>query len=475
MSKHITRYAVAAALLAACYQDDASVAAPQAVRPQITVRLTDAPFPYDSLHSVNIYVVRIEANTAADTSGGGRWALITEPRKTFDLLALQQGATTVLGQGEMPAGEYHAVRMTIDTVRSSITWNDAAQHAAHVNWHGWTTIYAFVEYPVEVAAQGADIVLDFDIGRSFLFNYYGNYEFDFTPQLRAINSAAAGAIAGTVTQGSGTTTSAVPNAQVSVFVPNPGQPDSIAYLEATGRSDSAGRYKVGFLPPGTYIVRIEEPFLPYLEPVVTPNVQVGARDTTRLSVALPSAGSSGAYLRISGSTSVGVGGSITLFAAVGDAQGNLVSNPAVSWTSGDRSIAEVFGVGDTATVLGHQPGLATIVAACDASVVGTPCGSLRDSVTIQVSGTPSAVAAVEVRPASATLAVGDTMRFDATLRDSAGNILTGHAVSWFPSDSAFAIINNFGTSIIGRGMRVGSALLQATSEGKTGQATITVH
>src|SRR2546429_9907129 len=84
--------------------------------PQITVRLTDAPFPYDSLHSVNIYVVRIEAEAdTADTSGGGQWTVITEPRKTFDLLALQQGATAILGQGEMPAGQYRAVRMTIDT------------------------------------------------------------------------------------------------------------------------------------------------------------------------------------------------------------------------------------------------------------------------------------------------------------------------------------------------------------------------
>ena len=73
------------------------------------------------------------------------------------------------------------------------------------------------------------------------------------------------------------------------------------------------------------------------------------------------------------------------------------------------------------------------------------------------------------------IAVGDTLGFSAVLRDSAGNVLTGHAVSWFSTDSSFAIVSNFGTSIVGRGMRAGSALLQATSEGKTGQATITVH
>ena len=362
MSKHITRYAVAAVLFAGCYQDDASVTAALAVRPQITVRLTDAPFPYDSLHSVTIYVVRIEASTAQDTSGGGQWVVITEPRKAFDLLALQQGTTALLGAGEMPAGQYHAVRMTLDTSQSSITWNDAAQHPAPVNWHGLSTIYAFVEYPVNVPTQGADIVLDFDVGQSFLFNYYGTNEFDFTPHLRAINSAAAGAIAGVVTQGANGTTQPVSNAQVSVYGTYPSRAD-ITYLEATGRSGGDGRYKVAFLPPGSYVVRIEEPFLPNLDSVTTSGVEVTAGTTTPLSVLLPNAGSGGgAYVRISGPTSVGVGGTITLFAAVGDASGNTVQNPSVTWTSSPADTASVTGFGDSARVTGRMEGVATITA-----------------------------------------------------------------------------------------------------------------
>src|SRR5947207_11387659 len=254
MSRRALLTALAAVALswAGCYQDDASGFAPGGGgRAQSTVRLTDAPCPYDSRHSVNIYLARIEANTAQDTSGRGKWALITEPRKTFDLLALQQGTTALLGEGEMPAGQYHAVRMTIDTSLSSITWNDAAQTPAHVNWYGRSSIYASVEYPVDVPTEGADIVLDFDVGRSFLYNFSSNNNaFDFNPILRAINSAAVGAIAGTVTQDSGGATIPVPNAQVSVYT------DSIGYnLEATGRSDQAGHYKVGFLPPGSYLVK----------------------------------------------------------------------------------------------------------------------------------------------------------------------------------------------------------------------------
>src|SRR2546426_176870 len=346
--------------LAGCYQDDTTVTAPPRLRPRVTVRLTDAPFPYDSLYGVTIYVVRIEASTAQDSSGGDPWAVITEPRKSFDLLALQQGTTALLGEGEMPAGRYHRVRMTIDTSLSSITWNDAARTPAHVNWYGRSSIYASVEYPVDVPTEGADIVLDFDVGRSFLYNFSSNNNaFDFNPILRAINSAAVGAIAGTVTQDSGGTTSPVPNAQVFLYT------DSIGYnLEATGRSDEAGHYKVGFLPPGTYLVKIEEPFIPSLEPVATPNVQVTAGGTATVSVTLPQAGAGHAYIHISGPTQVGVGGGIDLFAAVGDASGNPIQNPSITWTSGDPTVAAIQGGNETVTsagvsVRGVQAGVAT--------------------------------------------------------------------------------------------------------------------
>src|SRR5437773_3512321 len=543
--------------LAGCYQDDTTVTAPPRRRRRSTVRLTDAPFPYDSLHGVTIYVLRIEASTAQDSSGGDLWAVITEPRKSFDLLALQQGTTALLGEGEMPAGRYHRVRMTIDTSLSSITWNDAAQTPAHVNWYGQSSIYASVEYPVDVPTEGADIVLDFDVGRSFLYNFSSNNNaFDFNPILRAINSAAVGAIAGTVTQDSGGTTSPVPNAQVFLYT------DSIGYnLEATGRSDQAGYYKVGFLPPGSYLVKIEEPFIPSLEPVATPNVQVTAGGTATVSVTLPRAGAGHAYIHISGPTQVGVGGTISLWAAVGDNNGNPVYTQPVTWTSSDATVAAVTAPpGDTvagARVTGRQAGIATIRAtsggltdslivqvvvlgsvatasivpanatvtvgdsgvfleavvrdsagqvlnadaswfSSDTTVVFVyPCGSCSGDQALgrapgmatvfatsqgktgQATSTvaaPAPVATVTVVPNTADLAVGDSgVTFRADLRDAAGNLLTNRAVSWSTSDNSIISVSGSGALVFVQPRAVGSAVLSATSEGKTGQATITVH
>ncbi len=454
--------------LAGCYQDDTTVTAPPRLRPRVTVRLTDAPFPYDSLHGVTIYVVRIEASTAQDSSGGDLWAVITEPLKSFDLLALQQGTTALLGEGEMPAGQYHRVRMTIDTSLSSITWNDAARTPAHVNWYGRSSIYASVEYPVDVPTEGADIVLDFDVGRSFLYNFSSNNNaFDFNPILRAINSAAVGAIAGTVTQDSGGTTRPVPNAQVFLYT------DTIGYnLEATGRSDQAGHYKVGFLPPGSYLVKIEEPFIPSLEPVATPNVQVTAGGTATVSVTLPQAGAGHAYIHISGPTQVGVGGGIDLFAAVGDASGNPIQNPSITWTSGDPTVAAIQGGNDTVTsagvsVRGVQAGVATIHATS---------GGLTDSLVVHVVALGS-LATVTIEPASATITVGDSgVYLQAVFRDSAGHSLGGGA-SWFSSDTTVVFVYPCGACGGDRalGRAAGTATVFATSQGKTGQATITVR
>src|SRR2546427_924729 len=166
MSTRLIPQALAAAMLAGggCYQDDTAPSAPQSVKLLTRVLLTDAPFPYDSVASVNLHVVRIEASNQPDTSGGGNWVLVTEPRKAFDLLELQQGTTTIVGEGELPAGQYRAIRMTIDTGLSSIIWSGGAQRV--VNWQTYSQPYAFVESPGDVSLQGAGNVIRFDLGRS---------------------------------------------------------------------------------------------------------------------------------------------------------------------------------------------------------------------------------------------------------------------------------------------------------------------
>jgi len=85
------------------------------------------------------------------------------------------------------------------------------------------------------------------------------------------------------------------------------------------------------------------------------------------------------------------------------------------------------------------------------------------------------VATVTIVPSTADLAVGDSAMFRADLRDAAGNLLSNRAVSWSASDSTIISLYGFGDQALVQPRAAGSVVLRATSEGKTGQATITVH
>src|SRR5262245_40742355 len=56
-----------ASIAAACYKDDTNPNAPQNRKPMAKVFLTDAPFPFDSVQSVKVYIVSIAVSTHPDT------------------------------------------------------------------------------------------------------------------------------------------------------------------------------------------------------------------------------------------------------------------------------------------------------------------------------------------------------------------------------------------------------------------------
>lgn len=466
----------------ACYQDDALH--PPAIAPT-KVFLTDAPFPYDSVSRVDIYVTRIEASpidTAPVDRAAGRmtWVEVAAPQRRFNLLTLQQGATEFMGQASLDAGQYTDIRMTIDADSSSIKYLDGS--AAVVHWpspgEGEVFVYASVsDERLAVSATGAEIVIDFDVGRSFLYNLFGVREFYCEPVLRAVNSAATGAIAGTVTaldiEGN---PFPVENAIVTVYVGDPNQLLTSQWaVVATGRTDVQGHYKVAFLRAGAYIVRVEQPYLPAFAAVTTPNVPVTVGGETSHSVILPRAGAGGAFINVTGPSTVGVGGTIVLRAAVGDSAGNPVANPVISWHSRDSLTAMLLdsSYADTLQfVLGLRQGGTWISAASGAFLVA-------DSIFIQVGAqpNPNPVAFVTVTPPTLNLTVGDSTFLQAVLRDSSGNVLTNRQVSWFQTDSSGVVdlLVNVGPTAVLNARRSGSTIIRAESEGKAGSATITVQ
>ena len=84
---------------------------------------------------------------------------------------------------------------------------------------------------------------------------------------------------------------------------------------------------------------------------------------------------------------------------------------------------------------------------------------------------PTRVASVSVVPGSASVQVGQAVQFAATTRDSVGNPLTGRAVTWSLSDPSVATVDGTGRA---SGVSAGTAIVRATSEGRTGTASLTV-
>ena len=174
--------------LAAACSDATSVAA----NGTVAVRLTDAPLSLDSVKSVNVFVVRVDVrqddaadSTAANTDATDTtvtaaeardgWTTIATPDSLIDLLTLQNGVSTALGQASLKAGSYHAMRLVIDPDSSNVTLANgtvltgSSSPGIMFPSAAQSGIKVFFTQPLDVAANATTTVTaDFDVGQSFV-------------------------------------------------------------------------------------------------------------------------------------------------------------------------------------------------------------------------------------------------------------------------------------------------------------------
>ena len=88
--------------------------------------------------------------------------------------------------------------------------------------------------------------------------------------------------------------------------------------------------------------------------------------------------------------------------------------------------------------------------------------------------TPASVlSSIEVSPDTATVAPNQFVQLRAILRDQNGNPLVGPQIAWTSDDSLVATVSRTGV-VNGIGVACDSVAVTATSEGRSGQALITV-
>jgi hypothetical protein len=254
--RHLTKIGVVVFVflgLAGCESD------PSTGQGRIKMYLTDGPLGIDA---VNIVVREVAVHSA--TEG---WLVVNDSVRTFNLLALANGAMTLLGDARLNAGQYTQIRLILDAGSNVVV--DGITHPLNIPSGFETGVKLNHQFTLQ-ADFTYELVLDFDAARSI--SQLGNTLYQMKPVIRVQPLALSGAITGSVVP---------PNAKVMVTA-IAGTDTASTYADTT-----SGWFKLVALPPASYSVSLEPEDAAYRDTTIA-GVQVAAGQTTSMgTVSLP--------------------------------------------------------------------------------------------------------------------------------------------------------------------------------------------
>ncbi len=218
---------------------------------RLSVRLTDAPFPYALVAEANVTIFKIEARLQSDDdeeNDDSSFVVLMEDEIDTNLLELTNGVTEQLANIEVPVGTYDLFRVYVRGVNVVLT--DGRAFDLKVPSGEQSGIKVFIKPGLTVAGGlSSDLLLDFDVSRSFVAK--GNTKrvdgingFNFKPVIKASNIATSGTLAGTITTITEDVETALEGAQISVIVADT--------INTSAFSDVDGNYMIMGLNQGTY-------------------------------------------------------------------------------------------------------------------------------------------------------------------------------------------------------------------------------
>lgn len=151
----------------------------------ISVFLTDAPIDLANVKSVNVTLTSVvlypaddgEPDLVGDPAGDDSATpiVIVSHPETFDLLTLTDGAKTLLGTDEVPAGSYSRIRLQVSDAQ--LVYLDDTTAALKIE-------SGKVDVPIHfkvVRDETTDVVLDFDAAASVQVNDTANDQLILRP------------------------------------------------------------------------------------------------------------------------------------------------------------------------------------------------------------------------------------------------------------------------------------------------------
>jgi len=238
---------------------------------RLSIKLTDAPFPHDLVAEANVTIFKIDARYKgdvemddSDTEDNGSsvesdddnssFVVLMENEVRVNLLDLTNGITENLLDKDVPVGSYDLVRVYVTGVNVVLT--NGTTYDLKVPSGSQSGIKIFID-PELVVSGGlsADLLLDFDVSRSFVAkggtkDLASITGFNFKPVIKASNLSTAGTLAGIITEISEEVSVSIEGVQVSIF-------DGDTQITSTF-TDADGRYMIMGLEAGSYTVKIEK-------------------------------------------------------------------------------------------------------------------------------------------------------------------------------------------------------------------------
>ncbi|MBL7779807.1 MAG: DUF4382 domain-containing protein [Saprospiraceae bacterium] len=225
------------------------------------IEITDAPIDDPNVRGVFVTIADVKIN-------GKSWAGFSGAA-TFDLLALQQGATRLLGEGELEAGVYDDIVLVLQTDADAngnspgcyVLDGQGMKHA--ISGSNSLSIRTNGMIATTIGAT-TSAVIDFDLRRSVVNQQDSNMEYQFVTEaelagaLRIMEKESTGSISGHVSDGvSGSEKIIVYAYEKGDFETDekfPQGPSSILFKNAVSSAavQSDGSFKLAFMETGNY-------------------------------------------------------------------------------------------------------------------------------------------------------------------------------------------------------------------------------
>ena len=156
---------------------------------RLKMYLIDSPAALDS---VIICVTRVEVHKAGNDSTSG-WFVINDSTRYFDLLQLTNGASAILGDISLPAGQYTQIRLFIGD--GSYVIDQGIKYDLEVPSGSQSGLKLIHQFTIE-SNKLYELLLDFNVEKSIVIT--GNGQYKLKPTIKVTPVVISGSISGQV-------------------------------------------------------------------------------------------------------------------------------------------------------------------------------------------------------------------------------------------------------------------------------------